>query len=248
MAVYREFGVPAALRRLVRCGWRSRVDAAAAAHHQRVLPDGCMDLIWLDDQVVVAGPDRTAFLAVHRPGTVVTGLRFHPGAAPAVLGVPARELRDQRVPLPELHPALAAHAASLVADGSPPGAALLAAVGAAADTYAPEPAVRLLAAGTSVADTADALGWTSRTLHRRADAAFGYGPATLRRVLRFRAALALAGRGVPAAEVAVRTGYADQPHLARDVRALAGVPLTQLLPTAGANSSMVLPSGSATTA
>jgi AraC-like DNA-binding protein len=251
MAAYREFGAPAALRGLVRCGWRSRVDSAAA-HCQRVLPDGCMDLIWLDGRLVVAGPDRTAFLSVQRPGTVVTGLRFHPGAAPTVLGVPAGELRDRRVPLADVHPALAAHAESLLAGGSPPGTALLTAVRAAAGTDAPEPAVRqaarLLAGGTSVADTADALGWTSRTLHRRSGAAFGYGPATLRRVLRFRAALALAGRGVPAAEVAARTGYADQPHLSREVRALAGVPLSQLLPAGGASSSTASPSGPATTA
>ncbi|MER7179637.1 AraC family transcriptional regulator, partial [Streptomyces hyaluromycini] len=33
----------------------------------------------------------------------------------------------------------------------------------------------------------------------------------------------------PLAETAVRAGYADQPHLARDVRELTGLPLTGLL-------------------
>ena len=67
------------------------------------------------------------------------------------------------------------------------------------------------------------LGWTTRTLHRRCLTAFGYGPSVLRRVLRFRRAVALLRAGVAPAEVAARAGYADQPHLSRDVRAFAGV-------------------------
>lgn len=38
-------------------------------------------------------------------GTPFVGLRFAPGQGPAVFGVPARELRDRRVPLADLWPA-----------------------------------------------------------------------------------------------------------------------------------------------
>jgi AraC-like DNA-binding protein len=44
----------------------------------------------------------------------------------------------------------------------------------------------------------------------------------LRRVLRFRRAVALLDAGHAPADVAARTGYADQPHLSREVRALGG--------------------------
>ena len=57
----------------------------------------------------------------------------------------------------------------------------------------------------------------------------GYGPKTLARILRMRRALDLARAGAPLAEVAVRSGYADQAHLTREVRDLAGVPPTRLL-------------------
>jgi AraC-like DNA-binding protein len=77
-----------------------------------------------------------------------------------------------------------------------------------------------LAAGASASATAERLGWTERSLHRRCLAAFGYGPAVLRRVLRFRRAAALLYAAV--------AGYADQPHLSREVRALAGVAPGQL--------------------
>jgi AraC-like DNA-binding protein len=66
-------------------------------------------------------------------------------------------------------------------------------------------------------------------LHRISLAAFGYGPKTLARVLRLQRALRLARAGVPFAETAVRAGFADQAHLARDVKDLTGVPLRVLL-------------------
>ncbi|MGH3570046.1 MAG: helix-turn-helix domain-containing protein, partial [Pseudonocardia sp.] len=114
----------------------------------------------------------------------------------------------------------------------------------------PDPALGLVAAqlgaGAAVEAVADRLGWTTRSLHRRSRAAFGYGPAALRRILRFRRAVMLAFDGVAPVEVALRTGYADQSHLYREVRILAGVPLGQLL--RGAKRSTPLPSGSCTTA
>jgi transcriptional regulator GlxA family with amidase domain len=48
-------------------------------------------------------------------------------------------------------------------------------------------------------------------------------------VLRLQRALALARSGVSFAETAARAGFADQAHLARDVRELAGMPLGDLL-------------------
>jgi transcriptional regulator GlxA family with amidase domain len=86
-----------------------------------------------------------------------------------------------------------------------------------------------LGAGRPVAATADELGIGARQLHRRSLAAFGYGPKTLARVLRLQRALTLARSGLPFAETAARAGFADQAHLARDVRELAGMPLTDLL-------------------
>ncbi|MGV9766911.1 helix-turn-helix domain-containing protein, partial [Micromonospora tulbaghiae] len=86
-----------------------------------------------------------------------------------------------------------------------------------------------LAAGATVAATAAEVGLGERALHRRSRALFGYGPKTLARILRMRRALDLARTGAPLAEVAVRSGYADQAHLTREVRELAGVPPTRLL-------------------
>ncbi|WP_060575926.1 MULTISPECIES: helix-turn-helix domain-containing protein [unclassified Pseudonocardia] len=241
MAGYREITPDGPDAGLLECAWQSRHDRP---HAQRVLPDGCMDLLRLDARPTVAGPDTAAHLATGPAGAVTTGLRFRPGILPGLLGVPADALRDARTPLEDLLP-------------SPPSRAVLDTVRALADdpdtddvprlllgvTRAlrdaaddrrplpdplPRPALRALARGTPAAELADLLGIISRTLHRRCLATLGYGPSVARRVLRFRAASSLLFAGVPTAEVAARTGYADQPHLSREVRALAGVSPTTL--------------------
>jgi AraC-like DNA-binding protein len=251
----------------------------------RVLPDGCMDLIWSSvSGLFVAGPDTAAQIVGGPAGERYVGLRLAPGVGPAVLGVPADALRDQRVPLAALWPArrvreladrvedepsgLGGEPSGLGGEpsgtggepsgiggepagvgggpagvgggpagigGGPAGvgaalvAAAVARLGAAGG---PDPVAglvaRRMAAGRPVAAVAVETGLGERQLHRRSRLLFGYGPKTLARILRLRRALALAYAGLPAAEVAARAGYADQPHLSREVRALAGVPLGAL--------------------
>jgi AraC-like DNA-binding protein len=254
-------------------GWATVWEGGAAAGPVRVLPDGCLDVIWLDGTLVVAGPDTRAYLYRPAPGGgPATGVRFAPGFGPAVLGVPADALTDARVPLADVWPARRVRELSerlAAADGAGRGAVLEAALRDRLGGNRPpvEPwvpaAVAALAEGRPVAAVAGELGVSERQLRRRSGAAFGYGPKTLTRVLRLRRALRLARRpGLTGAAVAAAAGYADQAHLARDVRALAGVPLTALLrpgapdgargagaqPGSGANSSTALPSGSSTIA
>lgn len=76
---------------------------------------------------------------------------------------------------------------------------------------------------------AGSLGYSERQLHRRSLDSFGYGLKTLARILRMTRALDHARAGGSLAFVAAAAGYADQPHFARDVKLLAGVPITELL-------------------
>ncbi|MER5470565.1 helix-turn-helix transcriptional regulator [Streptomyces sp. NPDC002935] len=211
-------------------------DAGAESGSVRsaVLPDGCMDLLWTEGRLLVAGPDTRPYVPDGVPGGWV-GVRFFPGTAPAYLGVPANELRDQRVELTDLWPASEVRrlAARIDAAADPVDALEEVALLRAADAEPPDPLLRevvaALDAGRPVAETADELGLGARQLHRRSLVAFGYGPKTLARVLRLQRALALARDGVPFAETALRAGFADQAHLARDVRELAGTTLGELV-------------------
>ncbi|TWG06547.1 hypothetical protein FHX80_115042 [Streptomyces brevispora] len=53
-----------------------------------VLPDGCMDLLWTGGRLLVAGPDTRAAPTSGSDGGSHAGIRFAPGTAPALLGVP----------------------------------------------------------------------------------------------------------------------------------------------------------------
>ncbi|CAM5728234.1 Helix-turn-helix transcriptional regulator OS=Streptomyces tendae OX=1932 GN=GUR47_31380 PE=4 SV=1 [Streptomyces tendae] len=204
-----------------------------------MLPDGCMDLLWYDGRLLVAGPDTRAHVTGGAPGSWA-GVRFYPGTAPTLLGVPAVALRDRRVDLTDLWPAGRARRLTALVNAAPDPATGLeeAALSRAAETGPPDPLpariVAALDAGRPVAATADALGIGARALHRRSLAAFGYGPKTLARVRRLQRALALARDGTPLAETAALTGFADQAHLTRDVRELAGLPPGELLRAQGA--------------
>jgi AraC-like DNA-binding protein len=212
--------------------WRRSIGQAGAA--PRILPDGCIDLIWAAGRLVVAGPDTAAHVVRDPPGARYAALRFDPGVAPAVLGLPAYELRDRLVRLDAIWPGAAVRRLTeRVAAAPDPGGALEAAVlDRLREIDPPDPAMLTVAArldaGAGVAATAAAVGLSERQLHRRSLAAFGYGPKVLARVLRLRRAVELARSGLGYAAVAAEAGYADQPHLSREVRALAGVPLRAL--------------------
>lgn len=238
----------------------------AYGSHGIVLPDGCMDLLWAGGRLLVAGPDTGPHPAGEVPGRAFAGLRLAPGTAPALLRVPASELRDRRVELADLWPGPEVRRLTeRIAAYEDPCAGLEALArdrARAAGPPDPLPAevTARLRAGQPVTAIAAAVGLGERQLRRRSLDAFGYGPRTLGRVLRLQRALALARRGLPQAEVAHTAGYADQAHLAREVRALAGTTLGAYARAAsdgadpagaasdGANSETPQPSGSRTTA
>ncbi|MEV4184925.1 DUF6597 domain-containing transcriptional factor [Streptosporangium canum] len=218
--MYREWAPDPAIAGRVTCLWTS---TATSAGTKLVLPDGSVDLIWGPDGPQVAGPDTGPQPVRMSPGDRYIGIRFRPGAVGEVFGVPVEALRDLRVPLAEL-----GVLPGLTADTMQEALAVRLRATPAPDPAAPAIAAAL-GAGKSVAEVAWDLGLGERQLHRRSLRAFGYGPKVLQRVVRFQRALRLARRGTALAEVAAASGYADQAHLANEVRRLAGVPLGRLL-------------------
>jgi AraC-like DNA-binding protein len=229
---YREFAAPPGLEALVACVWLSHDGSS------RVLPDACVDVVFTEGRLVVAGPATVASLVPATPGQGRAGVRFRVGAAGAALGLPVAELRDQGVPLAEVWGARARAIQDRVAAAPTTKDALLALIGGVAGRLpAPEAAdheVRraalAVARGHDAAATARLVGLSERQLRRRFEQAIGYGPSTLARVLRFQRFLHAAhASDAPLARLAADAGYADQAHLARECRRLAGLSPSELL-------------------
>jgi hypothetical protein len=96
LPTYRESRPPLGLEPVIACLWETM---PAQARLQRVLPDGCVDLIWLADrELVIAGAD-TGPRDVPLPADARScAVRIRPGSAGSFLGMPASELRDCQVP------------------------------------------------------------------------------------------------------------------------------------------------------
>jgi AraC-like DNA-binding protein len=236
---YREYAPPASLARAVSCLWVG-VTPAGGAPPTRVLPDACTDLIWRGGSgVSLAGPDTGAVLAPNPPGTVLAGVRFRPGAGGPALGLPLRAVLDQQLGPADLRAGLpggrGADLQTRVHGELAPDEAIRRLVRLAGEMVAAEPpdplvteaAKRLGRPGARVGAVARELGVSERQLHRRCLAAVGYGPVLLRRVLRFRrfvSRIDAGGARGDLASLAADAGYADQAHMSRESRELAGLP------------------------
>ena len=230
----------AALADIVATVWVQQVAADGPAQLHRNLPHGGTEVVCtIGGSARVVGPLTGALVDVLAPGTTVVGMRLRPGAAGALLGVPPSELIDVAVPADALWGRAGVALADRVDAARSPEEALAALQqGMLARRFTdtdPDPlvteAVRLLMPGraTGVAALPGLLAVSERSLRRRCQAAVGIGPKALHRTLRFQGFLARAqlargtGRSSDGlAELAFRSGYADQAHLTRECVRLTG--------------------------
>lgn len=237
---YRTVPPAPALQRFVECLWVHSIVGAEADAERRILPDGRMDLAWIAGLgVVIAGPQsRFTTCPVVAP-MLAFGARFHPGAAPALLRLPAVEFLDDHVPLSAVDSGLAARLGRELARASNEWqafAALNRQLTRLVEPLQPDPVVREAVAllgqrASAVADIAGRVFVSERQLERRFVEHVGYGPKTLQRILRLQYVVRQLGsrRGsVELAGAAVSAGYADQSHLSRESRRLTGLTPRQL--------------------
>jgi AraC-like DNA-binding protein len=252
---YNERRPVAALAELVSSVWVQQVAPDAAPYSHRNVPNGSVEVICpVGSTPRIVGPLTRPMVRQLAPGSTVVGLRFHPGAAAGVLGLPPSELVDLELDAAQLWGRPAATLGERAASSASPeqAAALVQQLvvdrlAAAAD---PDPlvaeTVRRLGPwrADDVGSLRSSLSISERQLRRRCQAAIGLAPKTLHRMLRFQGFLALvqfalsqgrdpAGGGL--VTLAADAGYADQAHLTRECVRLTGVtPGTFLRQTAQA--------------
>jgi AraC-like DNA-binding protein len=248
---YVELDAPPPLNDLVHCFWFLRGEFPAG-EPQTVVADGRLEIVLhlaepfskvedgrpqRQENALVAG-QITAPVVLTGNGTGdVVGIRFRTHAASAFLQCSLNELTDRIAPLSDLSGRLALELLAAARSSTSPrrrvealARALGRSVRSEPDPLATMATLALSSPGAPRVETiARSLGTTTRTLERRLTIATGLTPATLRRVMRFRRAFRMLNHAPRGrwAEVATRSGYADQSHLIRDFRQFAGMPPTE---------------------
>lgn len=251
-SVYQSPPVPPALRPYVVSRVAYDVDFGAPGVH-RGLPSTALTFVLpLDEQLRVGW---LGTVGEHSAWSSLSGLHAAPAAvhhtgsqrgiqlaltlagARALLGLPAAALAGALTDLDEAVPALGHLPARLHdAEAWPARVALVdRALAGLLRQRAPAGvrsevghALAELTRGARVEDVADEVGYSRRRLSTLVRAESGLTPTDYRRVARFQRTRGLLGRR-PLAEVAADCGYADQAHLTREWKALAGCPPTTWL-------------------
>jgi AraC-like DNA-binding protein len=234
---YAEYDASPALRPYIRCFWT--LSAPAGGGTERVLPDGCPEIILNRADPFVGRGDNGArrvqpltmavgqlgrYLEIEPSGQVdLLGIRFEPAGMHALLGVPMCELTGERVALDRIDRRF--HRRLL--DASRIGRRAIESI--LLDGIDRTPSRATLAAARLAAERGSVplgeLGLPARTLERHFRAEIGLSPKRLARILRFHRVVSTLDRGRPPdwALLALDAGYFDQAHLIRDFREFAGI-------------------------
>lgn len=220
--------------------WCSAAASPAAVEH--VLPTGAMHLVlrfapsplrllarggaWENAGFALVGGARSVYYArvVGGPSRSV-GAMLRPGAARALFGVSSGELAERHTPLADLWGSDAEALRDEVAHARDPLATFEAALvrrlrtARARAPFTVDAALRI----ERIAELARRSGYSHRVFTEKFREEVGLAPKAFARVTRLQRAVALLATPRPLADVAFEAGYADQPHLCRDFRALAGV-------------------------
>jgi len=231
--------IPRELAGLVDGFWTFR----GAGQPVRILPDGCMDLLFdLNDtagRVRLVGAMTRAELVPGSRGQRYFGVRFRPAAAMRFVDGHAHAFADSNVDLPNLgarFDSLSDAVLSAHTDGERvrrvQNFLLDPRKRVRATDWRVCAAIELLksSATISVERVSQQIGIGSRQLERLFAEHVGVRPKLFARILRLQRATALIGPTRPnLGALALRAGYADAAHFTREMRALGGVTPTQWL-------------------
>lgn len=211
--IYREWAPPPEWGHAVVCCWEQQVGRARV---QRVLPDGYADVLVYDSGLIeIVGLYDQVALPVLPAGTHLRGVRLRPAAVAAAFRMPASGLRNRSLPADAV---LGSRQAHRLADWR----------GIDGWIRSIEPSTRAavavdLLASRPVETAATELGVSGRQLQRIMLAEVGLSPKVYQQVVRLQRFVQAADAGVSLALAAAAAGYADQPHLTREVRRFAGL-------------------------
>lgn len=227
------------LNSFVECFWTLEGDGPGGDSPERILPDGCVELILnfgarfsqhtngarvLQPRHFLVG-QMTGPILISPTGRVeLLGIRFHPGGTSGFMRVPMHEVTDHVTELGSLSPELerellnvSEDLASLPEKMKAVESVLMSRI--LTTSLSMQLAARIVSSAglISVDQLALDAGISSRQLERRFMREVGVGPKLLSRILRFQQVFRAVERSDSAwASIAIECGYYDQAHLIRD--------------------------------
>jgi AraC-like DNA-binding protein len=243
---YLEHAPPAALAQHVECFWSRTASGKVASvpRSHRVMPDGCVDIVVAFDAdggipkaAMAVGTMTRPLVFQDSTSTSYLGVRFRPGVAGVLFGMPASELTDERPALADVWPHTEALNETLALTAEADGRIRLLSAEIARRLLAaqcgPPPtviaaAIQITAARgrVSIRELARELGVTRQHLARSFAHHVGLSPKMLARIVRARGVVDRArdATDVDWSSVALDAGYYDQSHLIAEVKELTGLP------------------------
>lgn len=248
---YEEFIPAEPLAKYVRCLWILESAAGESPSKERILPDGCTEIVFhLADPfnqytdgaaerqplAMLVGQMRRHLLIQPTGRVRVLGVRFWPGGAYPFLRLPQHEIADRVVALDAVWGGIAGELHSRIADAATgtQGARQVETILLARlnqfrhhDESALKAIALILRAGgcLSIDTLAQQMGINSRRLDRTFNTRVGLPPKTLCRIVRFQQVFKKIERQVHSpdwVQIALDCGYYDQPHFIKEFKAFAG--------------------------
>lgn len=255
---YRELRPSPPLDRYVRCYWTLSAPADDSAPAQRVLPDGCVEVVInlgapferhdadgrteRQPRTLLVGP-TTRHMSIAATGEIrLVGVRFEPGGALPFLATTPAEIRDVAPSLEDVALPLDRSFADQLSlapfgDEGPIIDRMLSGRLSRARRAGDDRVLSCVHAALTarepmrVDSLVDLTGLGARQLERRFRETVGFGPKTLCRLVRFQRVVRAVGGEANAhwARLAAGSGYADQSHMAREFREFAGTTLSNYI-------------------
>ncbi|CAG7633375.1 DUF6597 domain-containing transcriptional factor [Paenibacillus allorhizosphaerae] len=255
---YNEYLPSSSLMRYVACYWTVDIRASDTSVEHRVIPDGCLDIIF---DLRPSSVSSAAFITGFMPGYEVMrlsedrslfGIRFYLETVHRVLKQPASSFVGDRVLLEDVwgmegrlwseHILSAGVAAASII---PIVESKLKAWFAASDTAknldsVVQSGMEYMYASRgnlSIGALADKLSYSERHLRRTFQQALGISPKELLHIIKFQSVLLNLVHFPPSrfAEIAAQHGYYDQSHLIHSFNRYYGLPPSQIFKTAHSN-------------
>jgi AraC-like DNA-binding protein len=225
--------------------------ASLAAVRERVLPTGAAHLVFrlsgpplrlyesVDDPIghtvghaILGGPRERFYLRDVSEPTISVGAQLWPGALALLAGVPAHTLHDRHVAVGEVWGEAESERIRSRLHALPTAALRLAAFEQILTARLPKEsalhpaiahALRAIARQTEITRIVESTGYSHRHFLDLFTQAVGLTPKRFARICRFQEALRGLETEAPLTTVTYDAGYGDQPHFAREFRAISGL-------------------------